>query len=55
MNCLEFRRRSLVDPLNAAADLLVDKLLRMIDGESVDCELLPPALVVRGSCGGRDS
>jgi alanine racemase len=39
----------------AAADLLVDKLLRMIDGESVDCELLPPALVVRGSCGGRDS
>ncbi len=36
-----------------AADVLVDKLLRMIEGEEVHCELLEPSLVVRGSCGGR--
>ena len=36
-----------------AADVLVDKLLRMIDGKEVNSRLLPPTLVVRGSCGGR--
>jgi DNA-binding LacI/PurR family transcriptional regulator len=37
----------------AAADVLVEKLLGMIKGESAECELLPPSLVVRGSSGGR--
>lgn len=39
---------------SAAADLLVDKLLRMIGGDEGSTELLAPSLVVRGSCGGRD-
>lgn len=38
------------DPARAA-DLLVDTLLRVIDGERVTSELLTPTLVVRGSCG----
>lgn len=38
---------------SAAADLLVETLLRMIEGEELDPGLLPPTLVVRGSCGGR--
>ncbi|MEJ2534235.1 MAG: LacI family DNA-binding transcriptional regulator [Gammaproteobacteria bacterium] len=36
-----------------AAELLVDRLLRLIDGERVDSVLLEPTLVVRGSCGAR--
>lgn len=40
---------------SAAAELLVDKLLGMIEGDSSPVELLPPSLIVRGSCGGRDS
>ena len=36
-----------------AADILVDKLLRMISGEAVESRLLSPSLVVRGSCGGK--
>ncbi|MEM1410720.1 MAG: LacI family DNA-binding transcriptional regulator [Pseudomonadota bacterium] len=39
---------------SAAADLLVDKLLRMIAGEEARTDLLAPSLVVRGSCGGRE-
>lgn len=39
---------------SAAAELLVDKLLGMIEGDSSPVELLPPSLIVRGSCGGRD-
>lgn len=38
-----------------AADVLVRKLVRMIDGTPVESRLLPPSLVVRGSCGGRRS
>jgi DNA-binding LacI/PurR family transcriptional regulator len=37
-----------------AAEVLVDRLLRTIKGESVDSVLIPPSLVVRGSCGGRE-
>ncbi len=40
---------------SAAADLLVEKLLGMIEGTSSSDELLPPSLIVRGSCGGREA
>ena len=40
---------------SAAGDLLVETLLGMIDGNSSTAELLPPSLIVRGSCGGRGS
>jgi len=36
-----------------AAEALVDRLLRLIDGERVDSVLLEPNLVVRASCGAR--
>lgn len=36
-----------------AAEVLVSKIIRAINGESVDSQLLPPHLVIRGSCGGR--
>lgn len=39
----------------AAAGALVDNLLAMIDGHPGQSQLLPMELVVRGSCGGRDS
>lgn len=35
-----------------AAERLVDGLLRLIDGEAIASEKVPPALIVRGSCGG---
>lgn len=35
-----------------AAQHLVDGLLRLIDGEEIASTLLPPTLIVRGSCGG---
>ena len=38
---------------SAASDLLVGTLLDMIEGTSSAVELLPPSLIVRGSCGGR--
>jgi len=37
-----------------AADILVDRLVCMIEGEEAHSELIEPSLVVRGSCGGRD-
>ncbi|MEE4174271.1 MAG: LacI family DNA-binding transcriptional regulator [Xanthomonadales bacterium] len=40
---------------SAAAEMLVNKLLGMIEGNSSSAELLPPSLIVRGSCGGRDT
>jgi DNA-binding LacI/PurR family transcriptional regulator len=36
-----------------AADMLVDRLLRMTAGEAVESALIEPQLIVRGSCGGR--
>mgnify|MGYP006188538883 CR=1 FL=1 len=36
-----------------AGELLVDHLLRMVDGEQVESLLLPAQLIVRGSCGAR--
>jgi len=38
-----------------AAAALVGNLLSMIEGEDVQSQLLPMSLVVRGSCGGRES
>jgi DNA-binding LacI/PurR family transcriptional regulator len=38
-----------------AAAILVGNLLKMIEGKDVQSQLLPMSLVVRGSCGGRDS
>lgn len=40
---------------SAAADLLVEKLLSMIAGNSSSDELMPPSLIVRGTCGGRNA
>lgn len=37
-----------------AAEVLVSKILRLINGEAVQSRRIPPSLVVRGSCGGRD-
>jgi len=34
-----------------AGEMLVDNLLRLISGESLDSALVPPRLVVRKSCG----
>jgi DNA-binding LacI/PurR family transcriptional regulator len=34
-----------------AADILVDNLLRLINGETVESALIEPKLVVRASCG----
>ena len=40
-----------------AGEALTENLIRMIEGGEgeVHSHLIPPALVVRGSCGGRDS
>lgn len=36
----------------AAGELLVDALLRLINGETVESTMIPTRLIVRGSCGG---
>jgi DNA-binding LacI/PurR family transcriptional regulator len=36
-----------------AGEMLVDHLIRMINGESPKSQLVTPQLIVRGSCGGR--
>ena len=36
-----------------AGELLVDQLIRMINGETPQSQLVVPTLIVRGSCGGR--
>jgi DNA-binding LacI/PurR family transcriptional regulator len=38
-----------------AGEMLVDNLLRVITGETVDSALIPPRLVVRTSCGARNA
>lgn len=36
-----------------AGELLVDNLLRMVEGEKIESFLIPATLVIRGSCGAR--
>ena len=36
-----------------AGELLVENLLKMVDGERPESQLLPAKLVVRGSCGAK--
>jgi len=38
-----------------AGELLVDNLIRLIDGRAVESTLIPPELVVRASCGARSA
>jgi DNA-binding LacI/PurR family transcriptional regulator len=38
-----------------AGESLVNNLIKLIEGKSVQSQMLNPTLVVRGSCGGRDS
>lgn len=36
-----------------AGELLVENLLKLMDGEKIESFLIPAELVIRGSCGGR--
>ena len=38
-----------------AGELLVENLLKLVDGEAVESLLLPAELMVRGSCGAKKS
>ena len=38
--------------VQAAGELLVDKIVRLIEGEEVESQVLEPRLIVRESCGG---